>query len=338
MQNITTIGLDLAKNVFHIICCNEYGKVLRKKMLRRREVTPFFTQMPPCLIGMEACSGAHYWAHQLTALGHQVKLIPAQYVKPFVQGNKNDYNDALAIAEAVVRPNMRVVMPKTTAQQDVQALHRLRERRLQERTALCNQIRGLLAEYGLIMPKGVNVIRRQIPELLEDAENNLSGLFRQLLAQCYQQLQEIDQHIEQYTRLLKEQNKQEEACQRLQTIPGFGPIVASVFHAVVGDGAAFRRGRDVSASLGLVPRQHSSGGKDVLLGISKRGNGYLRSLLVHGARSVVQRARGKDDRLSSWINKLRDERGYNKAAVALANKLARIGWVILSRQTVYRST
>jgi len=331
MKKITTIGLDLAKNVFHMIGCNEYGKVLRKKMLRRREVIPFFTQMSPCLIGMETCSGAHYWAHQLTALGHQVKLIPAQYVKPFVQGNKNDYNDALAIAE------VRFVTPKTTAQQDVQALHRLRERRLQERTALCNQVRGLLAEYGVIMPKGVNVIRRQIPELLEDGENNLSGLFRQLLAQCYQQLQEIDQHIERYTRLLKEQNKQDEACQRLQTIPGFGPIVASVFHAVVGDGSAFRRGRDVSASLGLVPRQHSSGGKDVLLGISKRGDGYLRSLLVHGARSVVQRARGKDDRLSRWINKLRDERGYNKAAVALANKLARIGWVILSQQSTYHS-
>jgi len=337
MNKITTIGLDLAKNIFHIIGCDKHGKVLKKKMLRRREVIPFFVQLPPCLIGMETCSGAHYWAHQLTSLGHQVKLIPAQYVKPFVQGNKNDYNDALAIAEAVVRPSMRFVTPKTTAQQDVQALHRLRERRLQERTALCNQIRGLLAEYGLVMSQGVNVLRRRIPELLEDAENNLSSLFRQLLSQCYQQLQEIDQHIEQYTRLLKEQNKQDEACQRLQTIPGFGPIVASVFHAAVGDGSAFRRGRDVSASLGLVPRQHSSGGKDVLLGISKRGDGYLRSLLVHGARSVVQRARGKDDRLSRWINKLRDERGYNKAAVALANKLARIGWVILSHQSTYHS-
>ncbi len=195
MKKITTIGLDLAKNVFHVICCNEHGKVIRKRMLRRKEVILFFTQMPSCLVGMEACSGAHYWAHQFTALGHQVKLIPAQFVKPFVQGNKNDYNDALAIAEAVVRPNMRFVTPKTTAQQDIQALHRLRERRLQERTALCNQIRGLLAEYGLVLPQGVNVIRRSIPELLEDAENGLSDLFRQLLAQGYQQLQELDKHI-----------------------------------------------------------------------------------------------------------------------------------------------
>jgi len=337
MKKITTIGLDLAKNVFHVICCNEHGKVIRKRMLRRKEVILFFTQMPPCLVGMEACSGACYWAHQFTSLGHRVKLIPAQFVKPFVQGNKNDYNDALAIAEAVVRPNMRFVTPKTTAQQAVQALHRLRERRLQERTALCNQIRGLLAEYGLILPQGVNVTRRSIPELLEDAENGLNDLFRQLLAQCYQQLQELDEHIAFYTQTLEVQNQQNEACQRLQTIPGFGPIVASVFYATVGDGSAFRRGRDVSASLGLVPRQHSSGGVNTLLGISKRGDSYLRSLRVHGARSVVLHAQKKDDRLSRWINKIRSERGYNKATVALANKLARIGWAISSQQTVYRT-
>lgn len=337
MNKMTTIGLDLAKNVFHVIGCDRHGKVVRKKMLRRKEVMHFFSQVPPCLVGMETCSGAHYWAHQLISLGYEVKLIPAQYVKPFVQGNKNDYNDALAIAEAVVRPTMRFVTPKTIAQQDIQALHRLRERRLQERTALSNQVRGLLAEYGLVLPLGVSVLRRQLPELLEDAENGLSGLFRQLLAQCYQQLQEIDHHIDEYTQRLKEQNEQDEACERLQTIPGFGPIIASAFHAAVGDGTAFRRGRDVSASLGLVPRQHSSGGKDTLLGISKRGDRYLRSLLVHGARSVVQHAQRKDDRLSRWINKIRLERGYNKAAVAVANKLARIGWVILSHRVVYRT-
>ena len=323
MKKITTIGLDLAKNVFHVICCNEHGKVIRKRMLRRKEVILFFTQVPPCLVGMEACSGAHYWAHQLTALGHQVKLIPAQFVTPFVQGNKNDYNDALAIAEAVLRPNMRFVTPKTTAQQDIQALHRLRERRLQERTALCNQIRGLLREYGLVLPQGVNVIRRSIPELLEDAENGLSDLFRQLLAQGYQQLQELDKHIRFYTQTLEVQNQQNEACQRLQTIPGFGPITASVFYSIIGDGSAFQRGRDVSASLGLVPRQHSTGGKNTLLGISKRGDGYLRSLLVHGARSVVLDAQRKDDRLSCWINKLRSERGYKKASVALATNSRR---------------
>jgi len=337
MDKITTIGLDLAKNVFHVMCCDARGKVVRKKMLRRGEVIRFFSDMKPCLVGMEACASAHYWARELQAMGYQVKLIPPQFVKPYMQGNKNDYNDALAIAEAVVRPKMRVVAPKTTAQQDVQALHRLRERRLQERTALCNQLRGLLAEYGCILPKGVNVMRHRIPELLEDGENGLSGLFRKLLAQGYQQLQELDEHIDCYTRELQAQCQQDEACGRLQTIPGYGPIIASAFRSVVGNGSAYRRGRDVSASLGLVPRQHSSGGKETLLGISKRGDRYLRSLLIHGARSVVLHARNKDDRMSRWINRIKAERGYNKAAVALANKLARIGWGVLHNQTTYHA-
>jgi transposase len=337
MSKITTIGLDLAKNVFHVVCCDERGKVVSKKMLRRSQVLQYFANWVPCLVGMEACASAHHWARELGALGHEVKLIPPQYVKPYVRGNKNDYNDALAIAEAVTRPEMRFVAVKTTEQQDVQALHRLREKRLQDRTALCNQLRGLLAEHGLILPQGVNLLRRRLPELLEDGENGLSDLFRQLLAQGYQQLQELDGHIEYYTHEMKRQSQQDEACRRLQTIPGYGPVVASVFHSVIGNGEAYRRGRDVSASLGLVPRQHSSGGKEVLLRISKRGDRYLRSLLVHGARSVVIQAAKKDDRLSRWINKVRAERGFNKVVVALANKMARIGWAILVNKTVYQS-
>ena len=231
---------------------------------------------------------------------------------------------------------MRFVSVKTPAQQDVQALHRLRERRLQERTALGNQLRGLLAEYGLIFPEGINVLHRRLPELLEDCENGLSDLFRRLLAQSYQQLLALDGYIDFYTQEMKRQSQQNEACRRLQTIPGYGPIVASVFHSAVGNGEAYRRGRDVSASLGLVPRQHSSGGKEVFLGISKRGDRYLRSLLVHGARSVVIRAANKDDRLSRWINKVKAERGFNKAVVALANKMARIGWAVLVNKTTYQ--
>ena len=336
MSKITTIGLDLAKNVFHAVCCDEHGKVVRKKMLKRSQVLAYFANLPQCLVGMEACASAHHWARELGTQGHQVKLIPPQYVKPYVRGNKNDYNDALAIAEAVIRPEMRFVSVKTPAQQDVQALHRLRERRLQERTALSNQLRGLLAEYGLIFPQGINVLHRRIPELLEDCENGLSDLFRRLLAQSYQQLQALDGYIDFYTQEMKRQSQQDEACRRLQTIPGYGPIVAGVFHSAVGNGEAYRRGRDVSASLGLVPRQHSSGGKEVLLGISKRGDRYLRSLLVHGARSVVIRAANKDDRLSRWINKVRASRGFNKAVVALANKMARIGWAVLVNKTTYQ--
>lgn len=306
-------------------------------MLRRSQVLKYFTNMPISLVGIEACASAHYWARELGALGHEVKLIPPQYVKPYVRGNKNDYNDALAIAEAVVRPEMHLVAVKTTDQQDIQALHRLRERRLRDRTALCNQLRGLLAEYGLIFPKGVSTLRRRLPELMEDGENGLSDLFRRLLALGYQQLQELDVHIDGYTEELERQSRQDDACQRLQTVPGYGPIVASVFHSVVGNGDAYRRGRDVSASLGLVPKQHSSGGKEVLLGISKRGDRYLRSLLIHGARSVVIQAKTKNDRLSCWINRLVSTRGFNKTVVALANKMARIGWVILAKKTVYQA-
>jgi transposase len=228
-----------------------------------------------------------------------------------VRGNKHE----------VVQPQMRFATPKTVAQQDVQALHRLRERRMAERTALCNQLRGLLGEYGIVLPRGVASLRRRVPELLEAADNGLSGLFRRLLGQAYRQLQELDAHI----------------AERLQTIPGYGPILASVFYSAVGDGAAYRRGRDVSAGVGLVPRQHSSGGREQLLGISKRGDRYLRSLLVHGARSVVRQAAGKQDRLSRWVNRIRAERGYNKAVVALANKLARIGWAVLAHHTTYQA-
>jgi len=338
MAEITTVGLDLAKNVFHAILCNRHGKEEKRKKLSRGKLVAYFANLPPCLIAMEACGGAHHWARRFEELGHEVRLISPQHVKAYVRGNKNDYNDARAIAEAVRVADMRFVAVKTVEQQDVQALHRLREGRVGERTALCNQVRGLLAEYGIVLPQGVSAVRKRLPELLEEADNGLSDFFRPLLADCYQQLQEIDAHIDFYTREVKEHARQNEAVKRLQTVPGFGPIVASVFHAFVGNGQAFGKGRDVSAALGLVPKQHSSGGKNVLLGISKRGDRYLRSLLVHGARSVVRQAQRKDDRLSRWINQLKAKRGANKAAVALANKMARIGWAILSRDSVYRAS
>lgn len=336
MNKITTIGLDLAKTIFHIVCLDAQGQVVRQQRLTRARLLPTLAQIPPCRVGMEACAGAHYWARQIQALGHQVRLLPPQHVKPYVRGNKNDFNDALAIAEAMTRPGMHAVAVKTPAQQDLQALHRLRERRLQERTALCNQLRGLLAEYGLIFPKGVTTLRRRLPEVLEDGANGLSGWLRRLLAQSYQQLLELDGHIAFYTQEVTRYSRQEEACQRLQTIPGFGPVVASVFQAAVGAGQAYRRGRDVAAALGLVPRQHSTGGQTVLLGISKRGDSYLRSLLVQAAKAVLRQAHRKHDQLSRWATRLKVKRGANKAAVALANKLARIGWAVLRHQTVYQ--
>jgi transposase len=336
MEKITTIGLDLAKNVFHVVCCDERGKIVKKRKLRRSQVLSYFVQMPVCRVGMEACGGAHYWAREIERLGHEVKLIAAQHVKPYVRGNKNDYNDALAIAEAVSRAEMRFVSVKSLEQQDIQAMVRLRERRVAERTALCNQLRGLLGEYGLVLPKGITTVRRCVPEILDDGTNGLSPLLRRLLARSYRQLQSLDADIDFYTEEMMRHAREDDACQRLQTIPSFGAVVATVFYSVVGDGRAFRRGRDVSASLGLVPRQHSSGGKEVLLGISKRGDRYLRSLLVHGARSVVIHAAHKNDPLSRWINHLVATRGFNKAVVALANKMARTGWAILAHNTVYR--
>lgn len=335
-MQITTVGLDLAKEVFHAVCLDGHGKELRKRRLRRREVLKYFAQLPSCVVAMEACSGRHYWARQLQALGHAVKLIPAQHVKPLVQGNKHDYNDARAIAEALGRPKIHFVPVKSAAQQDVQALHRLRSQGIAERTALCNATRGLLGEYGIVLAKGVATLRRRLPEVLEDGDNGLSDGLRRLLARRYEQLRQIDEHIDFYNQELKRQNAADEACRRLADIPGFGPVLSSAFANFVGNGAHYRRGRDVSAALGLVPAQHSSGGKQRLLGISKRGDTYLRGLLIQGARAVLSRARHKQDRLSRWLIRIADERGFNKAVVALANKMARIGWAILRNASTYR--
>jgi len=335
-MNITTVGLDLAKSVFHVVCFNEHFKEVKKRILRRNQVLQFFTQLPPCRVGMEACASSHYWGRELRALGHDVKLIPPQYVKPYLRGNKNDYNDARAIAEAVTRPSMPFVAIKTVAEQDMQAIHRMRAQCIRDRTALSNSTRGLLGEYGIVLSTGLATLRNSIHGLLEDADNGLSDRFRNLLARRHEQLVELDKHITFYTNELELLSQQDDACQRLQTIPGFGPIVSSAFRCAIGDGRTYAHGRDASASLGLVPRQHSSGGKNVLLGISKRGDRYLRSQLVHGARAVVVQAARKDDPLSRWINRIREERGWNKAVVAMANKMARIGWAILRYNTDYQ--
>jgi len=337
-MKITTVGLDLAKNVFHAVCFDEHSKEVKKRMLRRNQLRIFFTQLPPCKVGMEACASSHYWGRELKALGHEVKLIPAQHVKPYLLGNKNDFNDARAIAEALTRPQIRGVAIKTTEQQDIQATHRMRSQCLRDRTALCNSVRGLLGEYGIVLSKGVHILRKSIHGLLEDAENGLSLVFRNLLARRYEQLVELDGHIDFFTHELEIQSRQDDACQRLQEIPGYGPIIASAFYSTVGNGECYSRGRDVAASIGLVPGQHSTGGKNVLLGISKRGDGYLRGLLIHGARAVVIHASKKKDRLSQWINRIVAERGKNKAAVAVANKMARIGWAILRHNAHYQAT
>lgn len=336
MKELKTIGLDTAKNIFHLVGCDKRGKIIMKKKLKRKQVLNFFANLEKCLIGVETCSGSHYWGRELVKLGHEVHLLPAQHVKPFLRGNKNDYNDALAIAEAVVRPEIRVVAIKDVEQQSHQMLHRQRSLAISSRTALSNQIRGMLAEVGIVLRIGISTLRRSIPSLLEDAENNLSDLMRQLLAQNHHQLIQLDEQVANYDRLLKQYTQTRE-CQDLQTTPGFGPVNSSAFFCHVGNGAAFKRGRDVAASLGIVPGQHSTGGKHTLLGISKRGDPYLRCLLIHGARAVVKQATHKDDPLSVWINQLVARRGVHKATVAYANKMARIGWAILRNGSTYKA-
>lgn len=335
-MKITTIGLDIAKNVFHLFAVNPMGRFVKKKQLKRRQLLAYTAKLEPCLIVLEACGGANFWARELMAQGHQVKLIAPQYVKPFVKGNKNDYNDAEAIAEAAQRPSMRFVPIKSTEQQDVQNFHRQRERIKKERTALGNQIRGLLAEYGLVVNKGIPAVRKALPLILEDAENGLTPLARELFAELLEELRELDQRFERCEKRIKTVSQENELCRRLDDVLGIGPLTASATYAAAGDGKDFANGRHFSAWLGLVPGQHSSGGKPVLLGISKRGNAYLRTLFIHGARSVLLHSRHKEDRFSRWAQAVLARRGHNRACVAVANKLARIAWVIMAKGERYR--
>ncbi|MDA0260639.1 MAG: IS110 family transposase [Proteobacteria bacterium] len=335
-MNITTIGLDIAKSIFHLFAVNETGRLVKKKELKRKQLLAYMATLEQCLIVMEACGGAHHWAREFIALGHDVKLIAPQFVKPYRKGNKNDYNDAEAIAEAAQRPNMRFVPIKSVERQDVQNFHSQRERIKKERTALVNQIRGLLAEYGVVIGLGIGAVRVALPEILEDADNGLTALSRELFAELLEELNGVDTRFEQCERWIKSLNKENEVCQRLDGILGIGPITASATYAAAGEGKDFVNGRHFSAWLGLVSGQHSSGGKAVLLGISKRGNAYLRTLFIHGARAVLRHSANKTDRFSRWAQAVMVRRGHNKACVAVANKMARMAWVIMAKGETYR--
>jgi transposase len=289
------------------------------------------------LIGMESCSGSHFLGRALREQGHEVRLMPAQYVKPYVQTNKSDFLDAEAIAEAVQRPRMRFVPIKTEEQLDLQALHRVRERWVMRRTAVVNQIRSLLLERGLTLPKGRSHVDALLPRILEDAELKLSNSFRVLLAQLKLELDQLTGRIEQMDRVIQQRAKEDEACQRLTEIPGVGPVTATALIAAVGNGSAFRKGRDLAAWVGMVPRECSTGGKQKLLGISKRGNAYLRTLFVQGARSVVQQRHKQAPGLSSWLAQLLERAHQNVVVVALANKLVRMAWAVLCKNESYRA-
>lgn len=334
-MNIKRVGIDLAKQVFQVHGVDAQEKTVLRKQLRRNQLLSFFATLTPCLIGMEACGGAHYWARELQKQGHTVKLMAPQFVKPYVKSNKNDANDAEAICEAVARPTMRFVAIKSIAQQDIQAMHRIRSEQVKQRTAKVNQIRGLLAEYGIIVGQRVDVLRHALPQLLEDAEQGLTADFRVLLADLNQDLVRLDERVDVLDKQIRTLANSHPGAKRLQQIPGIGPIIATALICAIGDGRQFKRGRDMAAWLGLTPRQHSSGGKERLLGISKRGDAYLRTLLSHGARSVLYVAGRKEDPRSRWLQSLCSRRHKNIAAVALANKNARIAWALLSKDRDY---
>jgi transposase len=336
-MRITTVGIDLAKNVFQVHGLNEHGKTVLRKQLKRDQVAVFFANLPQCLVGMEACGSAHHWARKLRGLGHDVRLMAPQFVKPYVKTNKNDVADAEAICEAVGRPNMRFVPIKNIEQQAVLALHRVRQGFVKARTAQANQIRGLLAEFGLVIPQGIAHIAKRVPELIDDASNELPGSFRLLVQRLLEQLKEFDRQVHEIESQIIVWHRTNDGSRRLARVPGIGPITASAMVASIGDAKSFKNGRQVGAWIGLVPRQNSTGGKTVLLGMSKRGDSYLRTLLIQGARSVIYAAQRKKAPDDGWLNRLLKRRNANVAAVALANKNARIIWALLSGDREFRS-
>jgi transposase len=339
MNKLSRVGIDLAKNVFQLHGVDRHGEsAWRRRSTRDKWLKVLLDKVEPdCVIGMEACTGAHHWARDLQARGFTVKLMAPQFVKPYVKSNKNDANDAEAICEAMSRPNMRYVAVKTVEQQDIQATHRIRSELIGHRTAKANQIRGLVAEYGLVAPQQMARLRAAVPAWLEDAENGLTNRFRWLLSGLWNDLQTLDQRVAELDYEIEGIAQSDPVAKRLQQLRGVGPLIATALVAAVGNAEQFANGRQMAASLGLTPKQHSSGGKDRLLGISKRGDAYLRSILIHGARSVIRTAKHKDDRLSQWVTSLAARRHPNVAAAALANKTARIAWAMLMHGTDYQA-
>jgi len=337
-MQIASIGIDLGKNTFHLVALDERSKVVIRQKFTRKQLLAFTANLPNSLIGVEACSGAHFIGAALREQGHDVRLIPAQFVKPFLKSNKNDFLDAEAIAEAVARKNMRFVPIKTDDQLDLQALHRIRDRVVHHRTAVINQIRGFLLERGITFAKGPANLRKQMPAILEDGEANLTPRMRNLLNHLWQEWKALNVEVDSISDEIDAIGTHDAACQRLRTIPGVGPLVATATVAAIGNGAAFRKGREFAAWLGLIPRQHSTGGKARLLGISKRGSIYLRRMFIHGARAMLLRVKYDTGRLGQWAHQLELRAPRNKVVVAVANKLARIAWAVLSTGCEYRNT
>jgi transposase len=337
-MNIATVGLDLAKNVLQLHGVDPQGHMVVRKQLRRTDVLRYFATLDPCVIGMEACGSSHYWGRELAKLGHTVRLIAPQFVRPYVKSNKTDAADAEAICEAIQRPNMRFVPVKTQAQQTMLSLHRARAGLVKSRTALANQIRGLLGEFGIVLPQGIRLLGQRAMEALSSRDSEYCEPFRALIHMLVDHLRELGNKVAELEGRIRAIHRTDAPGQLLETIPGIGPLTASALAASIGDARAFRSGRELAAWLGLVPRQHSSGGTPRLLGISKRGNTALRTLLIHGARAIIRMAAAKTEMADSWLMKLCRRRHKNIAAVALAAKNARTAWAMLIRNRAFQAS
>ncbi len=334
---IATLGIDLGKNSFHLVGQDQRGAIVLRLKLSRAQLAQRLANIPPCLIGMEACAGAHHISRQLRALGHDVRLIPAQYVKPFLKGHKNDYRDAEAIAEAVQRPTMAFVAIKTPEQMDLLALHRVRSRLVSQRTGVTNQIRGFLLERGITVRQGLAPLRQALPGILGSSSDALSPRLVRLIADLMEDWRRLDERITEVSAEIKALAAQDEHCQRLMSVPGVGPIISSAVVAAIGTGAGFKQGRDFGAWLGLVPKQESTGDRTILGKISKRGNKYLRTLFVQAAHVVlVRRPHGARLSLWPWIEAAGRRLHRNMLVIALANKLARIAWAVLAHGHGYQ--
>lgn len=336
-MNIKALGIDIAKNIFELHGVDLNGKTVLKKRLSRDQLPAFIAQLPACLIGIEACGGSHYWGRKFKAMGHDVRLMNPQFVKPYVKSNKNDSQDAEAICEAVQRPSMRFVGIKNVEQQDILAIHRVRERLVRERTAIINQTRGLLMEYGIVVAKSTAQIRNRLSDIIDDTANKLTPLGRELFRDLQIQFYAIDEKVSEYDKKIERLCRENETCKRLTQVQGVGAITATALVATIGDANVFKNGREMSAFIGLVPKQHSSGGKQVLLGISKRGDRYLRCLLVHGARAVMSKRNHSPTKKGLWLKGLEERRGRNRTTIALANKNARVLWAMMTRGEDYKA-
>lgn len=335
MSKITRIGLDTSKSTFHLIGIDQHQTEVLKKQQSRKGLLKYFAKLAPCVIALEACSGSHHWGRELEKFGHTVLLIPTQHAKAYRQGQKNDYNDARGILAASLRADVHPVRIQSIADQDLQALSRLRSQAVNGRANLARSVRGLLSERGIVLSTGLNKLRESIPGLLEDPDNGLTPAFRVLLSREYRRLRDLDESVKAYDQLVNETVQSDAGCRRLLKVPGYGPVNALQYRAKIADGRHLSRGRQAGVLMGLTPRHYGTGGKNRNGSITKHGDGALRCALAHGARAVVSRAKGKTDPVSQWIQQLEARVGRNKATIAYANKMARVGWAILRYETEY---